>query len=123
MSSISSQRLQTFNNILLVIAEGYITWHGEIEECQPPLFLTTPMAYGAASIYYFYNTLGPRNNFFTYLCEDQNSVLKDFQKNHLITASGKPLFSNKQLEDLTMLLPDNAVKAATVFTPRQLNRE
>jgi hypothetical protein len=88
--------------------------------------LTAPLSnhtYGAASIYCFFNTLGPRSELFTYLCEDQNSVLTDFRKKHLITSTGKPLFSNKQLEDLTMLLPDNVGEAATTFTPCQLNPE
>jgi hypothetical protein len=113
------QRLLTFNNLLLVIAEGYTAWHGEIEGVE-----NTPLsnhAYGAASVYCYYNTLGARNELFTYLHEDQETLLRNFKQTHLTTASGKALFSTKQLQELTMLLPDTEEEPAAPASPRRLN--
>jgi hypothetical protein len=96
--------LKNFFKLILVIAEGLATWHGKIERVT-----NTPLsthAYGAVSIYCYFNTLDPRHELFTYLCEDQDLILKYFKQTYLTTASGKPLFSNKQLQDLSMLLPD-----------------
>jgi hypothetical protein len=73
-----------------VIAEGLLSTH----------------AYSVVSVYCFFNTPDPQNEICTYLCEDQDSILKYFKQTYPATASGKPLFLNKQLQDLSMLLPD-----------------
>jgi hypothetical protein len=96
------QRLKTFFKLILVIAEGLTTWHGEIEG-----ITATPLsthAYGAAGVYCFLNTLGPMNELFSYLCETQDTLLRDFKNTYLTTASGRRLFSDAQLQDLSMLL-------------------
>jgi hypothetical protein len=98
------QRLKTFFKLILVISEGLTTWHGEIEGATE-LPLSTH-AYGAASVYVFFNTLGPCNELFSYLCEPQETILREFKNTYLTTASGKRLFSDKQLQELSMLLPD-----------------
>jgi hypothetical protein len=113
------QRLLSFNSLLLVIAEGYTTWHREVEGVQE-----TPLsnhAYGAASVYCYYNTLGTCNELFTYLCEDQETLLRNFKRTHLTTTSGKPLFSDKQLQELTLLLPEADEEPAAPASPRRLN--
>jgi hypothetical protein len=49
--------------------------------------------------------LNLRNALFTYLCADQDDLLKEFKKQLFTTATGQPLFSNLQLATLTHLLP------------------
>jgi hypothetical protein len=103
----------------MVIVEGYATWHGKVEGVQ-----TTPLsnhAYGAAMVYCYYNKLGACNELFTYLCKDQEILLRNFKQTHLTTASGKPLFSTKQLKELTMILPDAEEEPAAPASPCRLN--
>jgi hypothetical protein len=101
---LEEKRQRLFNERLLVISEGYVTWFRELEGSD----ITTPLsnhAYGAACVYCQYNTLDSRNTLFTYLCADQDDLLKTFKKSYLTTATGTPLFSNLQLATLTHLLP------------------
>jgi hypothetical protein len=112
------QRLKTFHDNLLIIAEGYVTWHNEIAGVTDiPL---SNHAYGAASVYCYYNTLAPMNEIFSYLCEEQDSLLKAFKTEHLTTAAGHPLFSDTQLQSLTLLMPEVEQHEA-LGTPRRLD--
>jgi hypothetical protein len=63
------------------------------------------VAYGTASVYCYYNTLGPHNQIFTYLGEEQDALLTAFKKAFLTTTTGNPLFSEHQLQNMTMLMP------------------
>jgi hypothetical protein len=101
---LEEKRQELFNERLLIISEGYVTWFRELEGSD----ITAPVsnnAYGAACLYCEFNTLDSRNALFTYLCADQDDLLKTFKKQYLTTATGLPLFSNLQLATLTHLLP------------------
>ena len=103
---LEEKRQELFNERLLIISEGYVTWFRELEGSE----ITAPVsnyAYGAACLYCQYNTLDSRNALFTYLCADQDDLLKSFKKAYLTTATGQPLFSNLQLATLTHLLPSD----------------
>jgi hypothetical protein len=112
------KRLDLFHERLLTIAEGYMTWFSALDGVDAPETLSTH-AYGAASIYCFYNEIAPRHGVFSYLGEDQDSLLESFKTKHLTTASGRPLFSDLQLQTLTtgITLLDNDPPA----TPIELN--
>jgi hypothetical protein len=110
-----AKRLGTFNDHLLIIAEGFVAWHCAIKGVKE-----TPLsnhAYGAVSLYCYYNTLHLRHELFTYLCEDQDSILRDFKKKILATAAGRPLFTDDQLQNLTMLLPGADLPGQTAVMP------
>lgn len=97
------KRQEQFNERLLIITEGYVAWYNELEG-----ITTTPLsshAYAAASLYCHYNSLDSGNALFSYLCATQDDILSAFKKRYLTTANGKPLFSNRQLANLTLLLP------------------
>jgi hypothetical protein len=117
------KRLELFHERLLTIAEGFVTWFSALDGVDAPATLSNH-AYGAASIYCFYNELPPRHGVFTYLGEDQNSLLELFKKKHLTTAAGRPLFSDLQLQTLTTGISflDYETPAPETPTPvRQLN--
>jgi hypothetical protein len=118
--SYQEKRLDSFNNYLLVIAEGYVAWHSAIEGADDiPL---SHHAYGAVSLYCYYKSLQCGHPLFTYLCEDQDSILANFKKKFLTTAAGRPLFSDRQLDKLANILPDDPFEDAdTRPEPRELN--
>jgi hypothetical protein len=103
---LQEKRLLLFHEKVLIIAEGYFTWFSELEGIEAPPALSNH-AYGAVSIYCYFNSIGPSNPIFSYLCEDQETLLKAFKKKYLTTTAGTLLFTESQLQELTMLLPDN----------------
>jgi hypothetical protein len=111
------KRLNLFHERLLTIAEGYVTWFSALDSINAPETLSNH-AYGAASIYCFYSEIAPRHGIFSYLSRDQNSLLESFKLKHLTMASGRPLFSDLQLQTLTTgITLDNEPPA----TPIQMN--
>jgi hypothetical protein len=103
---LTEKRLDLFQTRVLTIAEGYFTWFAELEGLNEPPTLSN-QAYGAVSIYCYFNSIGPGDRIFSYLFEEQDSLLKAFKLKYLTTASGTPLFSVAQLQDLTMILPND----------------
>jgi hypothetical protein len=100
---LEAKRIKLFNKRLLLISKGYIASYNELEGVKDnPL---SDHAYGAACLYCHYNALDSGNALFSYLCADQDDTLAAFKKKYLTTATGKPLFSNRQLANLTLLLP------------------
>jgi hypothetical protein len=111
------KRLDLFHERLLTIAEGYFTWFSALDGIDAPETLSNH-AYGAASIYCFYNEIAPRHGIFNYLGETQDGLLEGFKSKHLTTASGRPLFSDRKLQTLTTgIIIDDGPPA----TPIQLN--
>jgi hypothetical protein len=102
---LTEKRLDMFHEQVLIIAEGYIAWYSEIEGLKEPPRLSNH-AYGAASIYCYLNAIGPQNGIFDYLCQEQEALLTAFKKKYLTTTAGTPLFTDTELQEMTMLLPD-----------------
>jgi hypothetical protein len=67
-----------------------------LEGIKAPLILSNH-TYSNISIYCYFNSIGPGNNIFSYLCEVQEALLFAFKKKYLTTTAGTPLFSDKQL--------------------------
>jgi hypothetical protein len=100
---LEEKRQELFNERLLIISEGFTTWFVELEGVtETPL---SNHAYAAACLYCHYNSLESGNALFAYLCILQDDLLAAFKKKYLTTAAGKPLFSNRQLSNITLLLP------------------
>jgi hypothetical protein len=89
---------------MLTIAEGYVTWNNEINSIME--ILLSNHTYGVASLYCYYysNMLKPWHELFTYLCKDQNSILQDFKKKSLATATGLQFFTDSQLQNLALIV-------------------
>jgi hypothetical protein len=103
---LQEKRLALFHEKVLTIAEGYFTWFSELHGLETPPTLSH-RAYGAASLYCFFNCIGPGDSIFGYLGSEQEALLSAFKKEFLTTTAGNALFTEKQLQDITMLLPDD----------------
>jgi hypothetical protein len=104
ISFMSEKRLELFNERLLTIAEGYVTWYSALDDVEAENTVSNH-AYGAASIYCYFDTIAPNNCIFEYLGVNQDIFLEDFKKKHLTTATGKLLFTTDQLTLLTAVIP------------------
>ena len=108
---LTEKRLELFQERVLTIAEGYFTWFAALEGLNEPPTLSN-QAYGAVSMYCYFNSIGPGDRIFSYLFEEQESLLKAFKLKYLTTTSGTPLFSVAQLQDLTLILPNDFAPAS-----------
>jgi len=104
---LTEKGLALLQDKVLTIAEGYFTWFAELEGLDTPPPTLSNQAYGAVSIYCYFNSISPSDRIFSYLFEEQDSLLKAFKLKYLTTTSGTPLFSAAQLQDLTMILPND----------------
>jgi hypothetical protein len=107
------QRFGLFMEKIVAIAEGFGAYHRQLEGAEgAPL---SDQAYGAVSVYCYYNRLLANHEIFKYLGKDKKTSMAEVQAKYLIAADGSSKFHASQLRELSdfSVTPEQAV--ATLF--------